>query len=202
MQQDLIDSSESSRHVLSDIAHAERVLLHHAEVHSTATGNVALVQHAHRLITYLQQHAKQSQEVLATAKSDNSQAHPANPPSSVAEAALDASVTALRTVFDSKLLSELCAILHSLYGRQACLGASPAPLTAPVHAVDQDWVPTPEDCKQAAGSLNQETTSNGAQHQQHRALPNCFMAAPESPQQLTDAHEQAAVDFHETSAIR
>ena len=202
MQQDPSHSSDSSRQVLSDIAHAERVLLHHTEVHSTATGDIALVQHAHRFITYLQKHAQQSQGVLAIAKSDHSQAHPANPPSSISEAALNASAAALQTVFDSKLLSELCTILYSLYGRQACLDATPAPLTAPVHAVDHDRMAVPEDCRQAAGSVSLKTTSKSAQHQQHSALPYCFIAALESPQQHTHAHEQAPVDLRETAAIR
>ena len=198
MQQDRSDSSETSRQILNDIAHAERVLLHHAEGRSTGTGDVALAQHAQRLIIYLQQHAQQSQGFLATAKSENPQAHPGRIPSSISEAASDASIAALRTVFDGNLLSELCEILYTLYVSQACLDASPGPLNAPVHAVGHGQMPAPEDCKQAAGNMKLDVTSNSAQHQQHLALPQYLAAAPESP----DAHEQAPKDLHETDAIR
>lgn len=209
MQQDRSDSSsETSHHIVADIAHAERVLLHHTEVASKANGDLALVQHAQRLIIYLQQHAQASQDILATAKSETAQAQPARLPYPMSEAALDASATALRTVFDGNLLSELCAVLHSLYVRQACLDANPASLNAPVHADVQDHMPAPEHCKQAAGSMNLVASSvasasgKSAQHQRHHALPHCLAAAPASPQQHTDAHEQAPADFNETAALR
>ena len=208
MQQESSDSSETSRHVITDIAHAERLLLHHAEAASKANGDVALVQHAQRLIIYLQQHAQTSQDVLATAKYENVQAQPARLSFPMSEAALDASATALRTVFDGNLLSELCTILHSLYVRQACLDASPASLTAPVHADNHDLVPAPAHCKKAAGSMHLDVSSvasapgKSAQHQQHNELPHCLAAAPESPQQHIDAQEQAPVGFNETAALR
>lgn len=202
MQQDRNDSSNTSRHISSDIAHAERVLLDHAKVRSTATGGVNLVQHAQQLIIYLQQHAQQSQGVLAIATSEDSQAHPATLPLSILESALDASAKALRTMFDGNLLSELCAILYTLYVRQACLDASPGPLTAPVHALDHDSMPIPEDCQLAADSINLGVTSSIAQQQQHSALPHCMATAPKFPQQHTGTHEQAPADFHETAAFR
>lgn len=191
-----------SRDILSDIAHAERVLLHHAEVSANETSNVALVQHAQQVITHLQQQAQKSHGVLATAKSEHSQAHRASNAVPVSETALAASVTVLRTVFDGNLLSELCAILHSLYARQACLEASPAASAAPVHPVNHDCMPTSEGCNQVAASVDLEGTSMAAapctraQHQQHSVPPHCLAAAPEVPQQHADAQEQASVDFH------
>lgn len=195
-------SVEMSRDVLSDIAHAERVLLHHAEVSAKESDNVALVQHAQQLIIHLQQHAQKSHDVLAAAKSEHSQAHPSSVADLVSEAALDASATVLRTVFDGNLLSELCAILHSLYARQACLEAKSAASAPPVHPVDHHRMITSEGCNQVAVSMNLEGTSIAAapgkvaQHQQHNVPPNCWAAAPELPQQHAHAHGQASVDFH------
>lgn len=191
-----------SRDILRDIAHAERVLLHHAEVSAKETRNVALVQHAQQLIIHLQQHAQNSHGVPETFKSEHSQAHPASVAVPVSKAALDASATLLRTIFDGNLLSELCAVLHSLYARQACLDASPAASAAPVHPVSHDCMPTSEGCNQVAASVNLEETSMAvapckrAQQQQHNVPPHCLAAAPEFPQQHADAQEQASVDFH------
>lgn len=189
-------SAEMSRDILSDIAHAERVLLHHAEVSAKETSNVALVQHAQQLITHLQQHAQKSHGVLATAKSEHSQAPPASVAVPASEAALDVSATVLRTVFDGNLLSELCAILHSLYARQACSEATPAPSAAPVHPVNHDCMQTSEACNQLWASMNLKGNSRAAapaktaQHQQHNAPPHCLAAAPELRQQ------HASADLH------
>lgn len=186
--------------ILSDIAHAERVLLHHAEVSAKETSNVALVQHAQQLITHLQQHAQKSHGVLATAKSEHSQAHPASVAVPASKAVLDASVTVLRTVFGGNLLSELCTILHSLYARQACLEATPAASAVPGHPVGHDCMQTSEACNQFSASTYLEGTSRAAapakraQHQQHNVPPQGLAAAPELRQQ--HAQEQASADIH------
>ena len=218
MQQDQGYTLDTSRHVLSDIANAERVLLHHAEASSQPYGGGALKQHAQQLITHLQQHAQQSQGSRATPRSEESNAHHVKGSTPVSLETLDASMTALRTVFDNNLLSELCAVLHSLYVRQARLNTALAPLAAPAHAakepahhVDDDCMPVQEGCHEVAHSMNSAVngmaaafgrqSGNSAKRERQQALPHSSSAAPATPQQDADA-QQAKVDSHHIAALR
>lgn len=211
-------SSEPLRHVLQSIAHAERVLLHHAEISSEAGHGVALKQHAQQLITHLQQHAQRSQGDSVTARSQISNAlSDTNVTFSISEEDLIASTTALQTVFDSSLLSELCAVLHSLYVRQARLnapsGANVHAVTERVHHVDvNERMSLQADCIQNVGSMSlavnsmaaESGTQSGqsAEHADQDMRPHSLAPALDHPQQHADVHQQVREDSHQIAALR
>lgn len=208
-------SSEPLRQVLQSIAHAERVLLHHAHVSSEAGHAVTLQQHAQQLITHLQQHAQRSQGDLETATTQNSNApSDTNVTFSISEADLNASTTALQTVFDSNLLSELCAVLHSLYVRQARLsvptGASAQAVAAKAHHVDVNKRTSLQaDCIQNVGSMSLAINSmaaaqsgQSAEHTDQNMRPHSLAAALGHPQQYTDMHQQLREDPDKIAALR
>ena len=209
--------SEPLRHVLKDIAHAERVLLHHSEAASDAGHAVGLKQHAQQLITHLQRHAQRSHGALITARSQNLNARSdKSVTSSISEEAVNASTTALRSVFDSNLLSELCAVLHSLYIRQARLAApsGASAHTAEGHAqhVHDSGTSLQADCIQDVGSASLAVnsmaaesgiqTGQSAEPEQHNLRPHSLTAALEHPQQFADACQQVNKDSHQINALR
>lgn len=214
MQQDQDHSSETLRHVLKDIAHVERVLLHHAETSSEACHAVALKQHAQLLITHLQQHAQQSLGALVKARSQSANAHSAKVSTAVSEGALNTSTTALRTVFDSELLSELCAVLHSLYVRQARLDAPPGAPTDAVegpadHAGDNS-MPGPEtqlvdSANLAVNGMASASSMHFGQSEEHEhqiVPPRSISPSAGHAKQHADVHQHCNEDSHQTAALR
>lgn len=124
---DFAPSAADPRQLLRDIDEAENVLVRHVERTKLPPGCIAASrQPARDLISLLRKRAQLIQQ-------------PYSPPKHAAEQAkLDADVqqckSALLSVFSDNVLSEICAVLHSLYIRTARLHS----LSSPPFEIDND----------------------------------------------------------------